>query len=220
MFKLISKKGAIVKRIVIMSAAALLLGAGFASAQNISGVLSGTLGPGTYIVVGDCQINAGDSLVVQPGTTFLHASSYEWLIYGKLIAVGTEADSIRFLRQIPDTIYDWRGLRFYNASSAASILEYCVIDHCSNLTRPGGGIYCNASGITIRHSTVSNCRAGDGGGIYALSSPIYVEHCKIFGNSTVNGPTADGNGGGIFLMQSNGAYVRNTELYNNHSSGA
>ncbi|HEX7344301.1 MAG TPA: hypothetical protein VF398_08555 [bacterium] len=194
--------------------------AAIAHAQNISGQLSGNLGPGTYTVVGNCWINAGDSLRIMPRTTLLHSGPYEWVINGRLLASGTQADSIRFIRQFPDTAYDWRGLRFNASSASGSLLEYCLIDHCNNSTRYGGGIYCSGAAITLRHSTVSWSKANLGGGIYAANSAIIIEDCLVSHNSSVELITTSGNGGGLFLLSSNNAYIRRSEFAWNHNSGA
>ena len=199
----------------------LLIGiAALAHAQNISGPLSGTLGPGTYTVVGDCQVNVGNTLIILPGTTFLHAGPYEWAIAGTLMASGATADSIRWIRQLPDTIYDWRGLRFNGSGASGSLLEYCLIDHCDNSAYYGGGIYCSGAAITLRHSTISWNKANLGGGIYASSSAIVIEYCLISHNSSVELGTTSGNGGGLFLLSSNNAYIRHSEFAWNHNSGA
>ena len=194
--------------------------AALASAQDISGPLSGTLGPGTYTVVGNCWINTGDSLRIMPGTALRHSGPYEWAINGRLLASGTAMDSIKFVRQAPDTIYDWRGLRFNSSSASGSLLEYCMIEHCNNSTRYGGGIYCSGATITLRHSTISWNKANLGGGIYAASSAIIIEDCLVSHNSSVELATASGNGGGLFLLSSNNAYIHHTEFAWNHNSGA
>jgi len=194
--------------------------AGTAVGQNISGPLSGTLGPGTYTVVGNCQVLTGNTLTIMPGTILRHAGNYEWAVDGLLLAAGAENDSIKFVRLLPDTTYDWGGLRFNSSTASGSLLEYCLIDHCNNSTRDGGGIYCSGAAITLRHSTVSWCRANHGGGVYAASSGIVIEYCLISHNTTVELAASTGNGGGIFLLNSNNAYVRRTELAWNHNSGA
>ena len=189
--------------------------------QNISGPVSGTLGPGIYTVVGDCQVNSGETLVVLPGTEFQHIGNYEWTINGLLLAVGAPDSLIRFVRQLPDTSHSWGGLRFPSSSANGSVLDYCIIAYCSNPNRFGGGLYCSNSTITVTNSIISNCIASNGGGIYATYSGIIVEDCQIFGNNALDTPAADdGSGGGIFLDHSGNAEIRRTLIYENHCSGA
>ena len=53
----------------VVSVASLLITFALASAQpTIHGDLSGTLGPGTYIVDGDCQVPVGQQLEIQAQT--------------------------------------------------------------------------------------------------------------------------------------------------------
>lgn len=190
-------------------------------AQNISGPLSGTLGPGTYNVVGNCQVLAGNTLVILPGTTLLHTGHYEWAITGLLLAQGTSDSLITFARQLPDTNHYWAGLRFNAATAGGSLLDHCVIEYCDNYYRTGGGIYCNNAAVTIANSAISNCVAALGGGLYATYSGIVVEDCDIFDNLAADTPASDdGSGGGIYLDHSNTAQIRRTWIWGNHAGGA
>lgn len=193
---------------------------GVSHAQNISGPLSGTLGPGIYTVVGDCQVNSGDTLTILPGTEFQHTGNYEWTIYGLLLAIGSPDGQILFVRQQPIPNHRWGGIRFPSSSADGSILDHCLIDNCNNSNRFGGGIYCSYSAITLSNTTISNCDGGDGGGIYANHSAIIIEDCEIFDNEAVDNASTDGNGGGIYLYFSGDAEIRRSLIYRNHSSGA
>jgi hypothetical protein len=173
--------------------------------QQISGSQSGTLGPGTYIVIGNIQVPANQTLTILPNTEFLHSGYYTWTIYGKLIAQGTEMDSIRFVRQNPTTANRWGGIRF-NTTASYGIFEYCTIDNCQN-----NGIYTNDVNITVRNSRISNCTASTGGGIYAYSANLTVENCVIFNNVA-------GNGGGVSLYNCTEVVIRNCIIAQNKST--
>ena len=97
-----------------------------ASSQNLSGPLSGTLGAGTYYVVGTLVVLAGDSLTIEPGTDFLFSGSYGFDIFGKVTAVGSETDSIRFMQN--SDFSTWNGIDFYNTTSNSSRFEYVVVE--------------------------------------------------------------------------------------------
>ena len=84
------------KRNFVLSLILLMTAAIFAFSQNISGNLSGTLGPGTYNVVGNCQVQAGQTLLIQAGTTFLHTGNYTWTINGHIVVNGTEINPVQF----------------------------------------------------------------------------------------------------------------------------
>lgn len=188
-------------------------------AQIISGPQSGSLGPGEYVVVGDISVPAGESLTIQPGTTFLHSGPYSWNIYGLLTAVGTETDSIYFVRQEPIGNDRWRSIRFQNGASDESVLDYCVIDNClipadAPSSMLGGGIFTHAVDITVRNTRISNCETyWHGAGIYAHNASILVENCLIVENSALAS-----RGGGIFLYNCEGAHIVGNEIARNTNS--
>ena len=97
-----------------------------ASSQNLSGPLSGTLGPGTYYIVSAISVGPGDSLTLEPGTVFLFNGNFDFKVFGKLTAIGTETDSIKFM-QNSDYIATWDGIDFYGAGTDSSRFEYCVV---------------------------------------------------------------------------------------------
>ncbi len=175
---------------------------------SVSGTLTGSLGPGSYIVDGNCEVPHGSSLTIAPGTTFLHSGHYIWTISGRLQAVGTESDSIKFLGR-------WGGLRFAEGSSSESEAAYCVLDHGSSMSNPnayGGCIHVDRVGIVIRNSSITFGMADEsGGGIYAtyadsiLIDRCYVAHCVA------------AKGGGIYLSNCNGARVSNCVVENNYA---
>lgn len=114
---------------------------------QLSGPLSGSLGPGTYTVVGDISIPSSGSLTIQPGTTFLFDGSYGFDIYGKLYAIGTETDSIKFQRNL--FYHTWYGLDFHLSLSDSSRLEYCVIEGSDCM-----GVECANSSPTFSNCTI------------------------------------------------------------------
>ncbi|HEX7344629.1 MAG TPA: right-handed parallel beta-helix repeat-containing protein [bacterium] len=187
-----------------------------ASAQpSLSGPLSGSLGPGTYLVAGDCQVLSGNTLTIAPGTTFLHTGHYTWDISGELNAAGTQSQPIQFLRQNPIENHLWGGLHFDWGHSASSLLEWCVISHCKNVDWPnymGGAIYMVGDGLTLRHCTISNCEAAYGGGIeVSNASNFEIDHC-IIQNCT------SGNGSGIDLFYASNVQITNCIIKNNSST--
>lgn len=139
--------------ISVIILAALLFGS--ALAQELSGPLSGALGPGTYIVVGTIGVLAGDSLVIAPGTSFRFNGPYSFSVFGYLQAIGTATDSIEFIRHTGVT---WEGIDFMNPTCNGSAMEYCLVNGSSCQ-----GLSCqNGANPTIRHSTVSGNAAGSG----------------------------------------------------------
>ena len=209
------------KRTTIAALLMMALAGTVAIAQpHISGNLSGILGPGSYIVDGDCYVLNGTTLTIQPGTTFLHTGHFTWSISGTLIANGTAGDSIRFMRQNPVPQHFWGGLRFSPTIPQQNSLDYCVIQDVQNGTSPvqpevlGGGIYLMRNYLHVNHTRIYGCRVGhDGAGIYAYYATMLVVE-----NTVVDSCTAD-IGGGIYLNLSGGAQVKDCVISRNRSTG-
>lgn len=176
--------------------ALLLLGLARASFGQLSGPLSGTLGPGEFHVVDTIYVNSTDSLQLMPATTFNFDGPYPFKIYGILLAQGTESDSITFTTDTTANPDRWRGLRFSGSGSSGSRLGYCLIENgLATEAWPnncGGGVYCYNSSPTFTHCTISDNSAGeDGGGVYCGGSSL-----ATFDNCTIDGNSADHFGGG------------------------
>ena len=180
--------------------------------NNISGPLSGTLGPGVYTVIGNCEVQAGQTLTIVPGTRFEHTGAYYWMIYGRLNAEGTEAQPIEFVRQQPILSHRWRGIRFMPGASNLSSVDWCDFDYVYTYYA-GGALYLDGVNITISNCTITNCQADEGAGVYAIncSTGLIIEGC------TINNNTA-GIGTGMSLEASSGAVVRNNVIHHNSST--
>ncbi|MDE3145287.1 MAG: hypothetical protein KGL19_14110, partial [Bacteroidota bacterium] len=64
---------------------------------NISGTIKGTMQANqTYNVTGDVIINAGDTLVIQPGAKVIFQGAYNVWIKGNLFSLGSSASPITF----------------------------------------------------------------------------------------------------------------------------
>jgi hypothetical protein len=180
---------------------------------TISGSLSGTLGPGSYIVTGHCTVDAGNTLTIEPGTTFLFAGHFYLKVYGTLNAVGTEQDSLVFVSQFSGWEYEWSGIRFMNGSSG-SVLSYAYLENAKYHMYPdynGGAIYTEANDVTVSHCWIKNNYASSGGGMYISSATVTVSDCIFFGNEA-------GNGGGMYINNSNGVQVNNCVFAKNAST--
>ncbi len=189
---------------------------GIAALAQLSGPLSGTLGPGSYTVLGNCWVNTGNTLTIQPGTTLIFTGHYSLTInsYGTLYAVGTVQDSIVFTRQNPDTSCDWSGIRFQYGSSSSSTLSFCLLEYARYNISPnhnGGALYIQGPGITITHCTIANNYATGGGGIYINVAPVTISDCIFINNSS-------GNGGGLYIKWSSGVSVSDCIFARNSST--
>jgi hypothetical protein len=154
-----------------------------ASLGQLSGPLSGTLGPGEFHVIDTISVEPGDSLTLMPGTTFNFDGPFPFDIRGTLLAQGTETDSIIFTTDIQDARRHWRGLRFFTDGASTSTLTYCVIQKAIWFGGTGGGVSCYESSPNFANSTIRGNTGRDGGGLYcwSVSSPIF-EECAFVAN--------------------------------------
>ena len=198
----------------------LIIAAVSISSAQLSGPLSGTLGPGTFTVVGDITVPSGETLTIMPGTELLHAGSFQWSIMGQLIAEGTETDSIIFKRLNENNFCRWRGLRFQQGATGASYLDYCIMEYTYHVSSPlnvdGGAIRALGTDLTVTNCRISNCQAFyDGGGIFAREANIIIDNCLIVDNLADEG----GNGGGINLENCTSAVITNNTIAFNRTTG-
>jgi len=140
-------------------------------ATDVSGPVSGTWSPSgsPYNVIGQVWIPAGQELVIEPGVQVIFQGWYKFLIYGRLQAIGTEADSILFTAA--DTSHGWHGLRFYdiNTQPDSSRLVYCKITYgrssgvnSAGDDKHGGAIFCSNTGkLRIEHCLIAHNRTAD-----------------------------------------------------------
>jgi len=182
--------------------------------EQISGPVSGTLGPETYLVVGDIFVNRTDSLEILPGTSFLHQGQYTWFIEGAFSAVGTEEDSILFTSFDTSLSTMWGGLRFEYVNNDWSSLSYCTIENgrrLSPLYGSGGGIYTDQVNLTIEHCTIASCSSSYfGGGLYASECSIEIDNCdfrKCYGSD----------GGAVYLYYCDESFITNSVVTENYS---
>lgn len=99
------------------------------SAVQVSGVQAGVWGAvnNPYQVVGDIEIPANDSLIIEPGVMVNFMGNYTIDAYGNMLAEGTETDSIYFYAENSS----WNKIRLDN--EAQNIFSFC---HFSNAAIP------------------------------------------------------------------------------------
>ncbi|MBC8277209.1 MAG: right-handed parallel beta-helix repeat-containing protein [FCB group bacterium] len=175
---------------------------------TLSGNVTGVVGPGTYNVVGNCTVPAGQTLTILPGTVLQHTGSFSWSIYGTLYAMGIEGQMIEFISQ--NSWQTWGGIKFQMGSSTQSQMEWCIIDN--GYAGNGGGLYVANGGMAIRHSEITNCQSGSGGAIYATNAnALVIEDCYI-------AYCTAGNGGGLYLNNCQNVVMNNCEVAYNSAT--
>ena len=132
-----------------------------------------------YVLTSDVVIGSGDVLRILPGTEIrLDPEVTLWIVGGRLEAIGTEADSILFTQNQPDTY--WGAVAFQ--SSWGNEVRYATFEYSS--TEPslsplyGGAIYLDdASSANVSNSEF---RHTDFGGLYAEGySQLFIQDCHL-----------------------------------------
>jgi hypothetical protein len=154
---------------------------------HIFGFLQGTLPAGLYFVDGHIYVDWGDTLTIEPGTTFLFNGFYHFGAYGALFAIGTIEDSIIFSPN--EGIIHWQSIWFV-FPEYSHLLKYCQITGCCTNALD----FTNSSAI-VENSVVSNSISslnGYGAGVscWHSDSPVF-RNCTIIHNFTNYGGAID-----------------------------
>ena len=116
----------------IFIASLLLHFTAFSQTHIPSGYVSGTwlATNSPFIIDGQIKIDTSDQLIIEPGIDVEFSGHYKFIIHGRLLAEGTETDSIHFTAQ--DTAVGWHGLRFdhtdFNGQDSSK-LDYCKVEY-------------------------------------------------------------------------------------------
>lgn len=182
------------------------------SAQGtLSGTLSGSYGPGAYHIIGTVNVPLGNTVTLAPGTDFEFDAGFALTIHGTFNAIGTESDSIKFVRHASAT-GGWEGIKFYADATDGNTVSYALVDGVDTQSA-GGGIYTITSDVNIYHSTITNNRAFQGAGIYCAYNIINVSDCYIADNV---GTLTNSLGGGLFNFEALST-ITNCVITRNHS---
>ena len=188
----------------------------------------------TIYVNQDITIAENDSMIIEPGTVVMFMGHYSIHVQGKLLALGTETDSIVFTVADTTGFHDfysgsggWNGLRFEDtpASNDSSLLAYCRFEFGKavgdSATSYGGAIrLLRFNKLRISHCSFENNFAYLwGGAVHALKSSILVEHCSFIQNrSGSDHPEIWGYGGGMSFVSSEPT-IRFCDFTSNISTG-
>ena len=192
------------------------------------GEVSGTwtVSESPYLITGEIDVPAGSTLTIEPGVEVRFQGYHQFMVHGRLLAVGAQGDSIVFCAEDPST--GWHGLRFLDTATngqPASELSYCVVQDgraygsCPDNT--GGGLYLSRAKAEISNCLITGNESTNGAGSWGgggiaceYSSEVTITGCHIVGNST------GGDGGGIYLYWSSPAIFDNFIADNNATRGA
>lgn len=200
---------------VVLFISAFILNNLNADAIYVSGSVNGVWDSDSVKVRGDIHIEETDSLIIMPGTIVQFQSNYSFNVFGTLLSIGAENDSILFT--IKDTIgftniYQekggWKSIRFLPNSEKHSVIDYNIIQFSKSvldtdtLNINGGGIYINNyNSVSVSNSVFKNNYAFSfGGGLYADNSEIDISNTVFSNNRCGSSIDSTGMGGGAYFM--------------------
>jgi parallel beta-helix repeat protein len=197
---------------------------------NVSG--NWELNGSPYLIEGEITIPDGETLTIEPGITVEFQGFYSLYVQGRLLALGTEQDSICFtvadtsgFFMADTTCGAWDGIHFIetpttNDSSKIiySILEFskAPIEQYSNWN--GGAIYIyDYSKVLVSHCLITNNRAQSGGGICIMenSNPIIDSNTISFNITT----GIHSHGSGICIRDYSNPIISNNSIHDNIMKG-
>ena len=201
-------------------------------AGDVSGTWTKANSP--YNINGEITIPDGLTLTIEPGVDVIFTGHYKFYVKGRLLAIGTETDTILFTINdttgfhhlaLPDG--GWHGIKIFDVASSndSTIFEYCTFQYGKSNTgsgivnRSGGAIYSTIDKLRVSHclfrynkSYSTDTWEGTSGAILIVGNPI-VEYCEFCFNESSWGSvmTVGGN--------TTGAIIRNNHFHHNTGHG-
>lgn len=209
----------------IFAIAAIISITSFSFAQTIipAGSVSGTwaISGSPYLIQGAIMVPNDSTLTIQPGVTVNFQGAYKLYVQGRLVAIGTLADTISFTAT--DTNIGWLGIQFDNTPTTndSSKFYYCKVQYSKTTSANSkqGAFYLGFSKVIISNCRISNCSAntsvGGSAAIYCDGGSPVITHNIISNNTTTNIGAL--NGGGIYCWQSS-PVISNNVISNNTSN--
>jgi len=169
--------------------------------EGLTGSISGLLEADTYIITGDIQVDHGDTLIIEPGTTLRFKPETNFWISGLLMAEGTATSPILFTKYDENT--GWMGIFIGTLANDNSVISNAIIEYSEAM-----GISIGGSSPTIRNSVIrynhNTYYQAHGGGIYLSNTDAILENLEVYGNVAALG-------GGLYVNQvtsNQGEYYR------------
>jgi len=167
---------------------------GSAAALDVAGTITTTTwtkANSPYRVTGEITVPVGATLTIEPGVDVLFDANVRFLVLGTLSAIGTETDSIRFMK---GTSPVWNRMRIMDGTAN---LKYVRISNGRSVTGPteslGGAMFATGTfALAMDHCVISgNVSEGDGGGLALADGAATITRSIIRDNRAAY------NGGGL-----------------------
>lgn len=158
-------------------------------ASDVSGTWDQEHSP--YLVSGKITVPDDSTLIIEPGVEIVFTGHYMLNVQGRLLAVGTAEEPIKFRAQ--DIHTGWHGIRFHNTKTSNDSTKI---------------VYCD-----LRHGRALGAFPDDCGG--AILSTGYGKF--LVSNCVIDSNYANYVGGGIVLGYSASPVIRNNIISNNYA---
>jgi S-formylglutathione hydrolase len=192
-----------------------------------AGKVSGTwtLEGSPYHINGEITVPNGKTLTIEPGVDVVFTGHYKFNVQGRILAIGTEQDSIIFTADNHSA--GWHGIKLNETpeSNDSTIFKFCLFEYgkantgTGEVNLSGGAIYAKVNKLRISHSLFRNnmCYHSDitqsGGGAIAIMGNPIIEFCEFNENS--------GAFGGAMVIWGSGLnpVIRNNYFHHNQGHG-
>ncbi len=183
-------------------------------AGNVSGTWD--LAGSPYLIEGEIEIPNGETLTIDPGCLVEFQGHYKLKVQGRLLAVGTEQDSIKFTVADTTGFYNltttdggWRGFIFDQtpATNDSSKIIHTDIEFVKSLEYGAGSYVNNFDKLIISNSTFKNNYADQGGAFN-----LHNTSCIIRNNLFIRNKARYG--GALSLFQASAMIINNVIINN------
>jgi hypothetical protein len=198
------------------------------------GDVSGTwlLAGSPYQIQGDIQIPNNAVLTIEPGVTVEFQGYYTLNVQGRLLAEGTETDTILFTVNDTSGFSDpntslggWNGIQFDNTplENDSSQIRYCRLEYgkavgSSPPHNSGGAIYISGfSKIAMAHCTIINNSSGGSDSPSGGALSLFFSNIKLVSNEISSNHAWDG--GAILIYECDPLFINNTIVSNHADNG-
>jgi hypothetical protein len=186
--------------LVFLTTGGALLGYTDIAGGMVSGVWHRADSP--FLVHGRVLVNLHECLEIEPGSEVIFDSGTTLSVYGCLLAIGTETDSIRFHG------YRWYGIDVQGNSwdLDSTRIEYAVITE----SIASGIDVDTASRLSVRRCRISDNTGSEGAGIHIYRASPYIADNLISNN------TNSTSGGGIYINDNSTPLIARNRIIGNH----
>jgi parallel beta-helix repeat protein len=170
------------------------------AAGNVSGTW--TLANSPYYINGEITIPNGETLTIEPGVEVVFMGHYKFNVQGRLIAIGTAQDTIRFTAENTGT--GWHGVRFTDTPNTndTSKIVYCSFKYGK----------ANTGGST----SYDRC----GGAVFIRGfDKVFVSN-SLFENNMTAGDVGTTGGPGVCIFDASPTITKSTFINNNGNAGS